>query len=148
MFLCRLCGNTFDADRKLSHLKNDQSAAMQPINEYRRGAFPFWEGILGGFFRLYSGDPHRAEDRSYPLGCKPVNKAPPLPCDLHFRFPIFRMGSHVLYFWNYALPERKQPRLFFSWRTAGVSGVRSKPQYSSVALPLCTTASGVVGVLS
>ena len=26
---------------------------MQPINEYRRGAFPFWGGILGGFFSLY-----------------------------------------------------------------------------------------------
>lgn len=48
----------------------------------------------------------------------------------------------------YVFSERKQPRLFFSWRTAGLSGVMSKPQYSSVALPLCTTASGVVGVLS
>ena len=54
----------------------------------------------------------------------------------------------MLYFWNYALLEIKKPRLFFSWRTAGVPGVRSKPQYSSVALPLCTTASGVVGVLA
>ena len=41
-----LCGQ-----KAVAH-KNDQSAAMQPINEYRRGAFPFWGGILGGFFSL------------------------------------------------------------------------------------------------
>ena len=26
---------------------------MHPLNEYRWGAFPFWGGILGGFFSLY-----------------------------------------------------------------------------------------------
>ena len=26
---------------------------MYPLNEYRWGAFPFWGGILGGFFSLY-----------------------------------------------------------------------------------------------
>ena len=28
-----------------------------PINEYRRGLFPFWGDVLGGFFSLYSSGP-------------------------------------------------------------------------------------------
>ena len=47
MFLCRLCGNTFDADRKLC--RRTFSDRSTPINEYRRGFFPFWEASSAVF---------------------------------------------------------------------------------------------------
>ena len=34
---------------KVAVYKNDPNTAIQPINEYRRGVFPFLEGIPGGF---------------------------------------------------------------------------------------------------
>ena len=36
--------------QKVAVYKNDPQTAKQPVNEYRRGAFPFLGGILGGFF--------------------------------------------------------------------------------------------------
>ncbi len=45
------CGTIF-CGGKGHHRENSD-----PINEYRRGLFPFWEDVLGGFFSLYSSGP-------------------------------------------------------------------------------------------
>ena len=42
----------FFCGRKGHHRKS-----ADPINEYRRGLFPFWGDVLGGFFSLYSSGP-------------------------------------------------------------------------------------------
>ena len=51
MSLCRPSGNTFDADKKLC--RRTFSDRSTPINEYRRGFFPFWEDLLGAFLYVY-----------------------------------------------------------------------------------------------
>ena len=37
--------------------KGHHRKSADPINEYRRGLFPFWGDVLGGFFSLYSSGP-------------------------------------------------------------------------------------------
>ena len=46
--------------------------AEHPLNEYRRGLFPFWGDVLGGFFSLYSSGPVLQANLHTAAGLRPL----------------------------------------------------------------------------